>query len=1216
MTQRTDHDERDAFVLSLPRRVTELRATLGTIVADTRSQRMRDELRRRLHALYTHTRSHELQHLSEGLRETIAHVDALRSSSVLSQRDLEALGEHVQSLTALAQRDVPERPDLFERPRDRGMSSRVSAPSLSGSLAPRSLNIPPAAPTGFSPVITEGSRSTPSLRPPPSGLAIPIGVLVAASAATAEMVRRAAPRDAEITVVHSLADAVRAARDVAPDVVIAETIAPTDGLGLLVSLRGDPLTDFIPVLLLTSAPERIDDNSALQQGAFDVLSMPVHPERLGRAIGRAIDATIGTPSATTSFGELTLEELTRTLQEELRRGLMGAVSPGTNATKVQMGEGSEVLAATWEAIARVRDVVSKRSQGRVRFERPASPMGIESTHILSVGDDEESSVESEGDDPLVGRRVLVVDDEPNVVWFFANLLREAGMDVIECNDGVSALTDARKARPDVVIADILMPGLDGFSLCRAIRRDVSLRYVPVVLLSWREDLITRMRELGAQAQGYLRKESKGEAILARVRSVLRPRARLLQRIESIAESEEIRGRVERLGAVTLIEVIARSVRSATLAISDSLSVTEIELRGGRLVSVVRTAQDGSLSRGEPALVQVLGASTARFVIKRATHTVRSNLHGEIEDILESGAILISALEDSVSGASLVEIASLELDDDSARAYAQSLPTPMRALIERMIAGDSPRDLILREGVSPQDLDPLLVELARRAVIRAVRGGNGEDLVALRREMIAREWRGETLPTGPAMRASVSMPAVLFSPHLSEPASPASEPGPARSDTSAPVSEKALPVSEPAPAVSEPRPSSPEWKRPSSMDELGKPGFGLDEQPDPLVQALLAELGDSAKSTKKTNEFAKIPATRPSDEPVSEPVSEPAREPVVEPGSEPEKRSRVPFSSEPDKGETAAVGVTVGDADEAHPRARRDVSGERPKATVLGIVVDSDEPSFEESEGEAELSDAEIELAAKASPGIPLDQVELDARGLPRKRTRTQETDRSDSSHVPVSVATSNSSIIVDEAAVGARVEVTEPKRRRTESGLRPALASPTAWLWLLIGVILLGFGSYALVRALLPPTPVVPVVAPATTQESSATVPAAETPSPGSVAAEPAQPDSAIEDAPSGPDELFAAPQASATPSAGIEDNLDPALFWDGGTPRAGQGLLVVDGEGTILVGTRELGAAPLRVELAPGQHNLTYARNNIRGFRVIEVREGRAVRLVLPAQP
>ena len=90
-----------------------------------------------------------------------------------------------------------------------------------------------------------------------------------------------------------------------------------------------------------------------------------------------------------------------------------------------------------------------------------------------------------------------------------------------------------------------MPGMDGLTLGRALRRDVTLGDVPVVLLSWKEDLLRRVRELGTEADGYVRKESDGEHLLAAVREALRPRLRLAARL---GKEDVILGRLDGMTA--------------------------------------------------------------------------------------------------------------------------------------------------------------------------------------------------------------------------------------------------------------------------------------------------------------------------------------------------------------------------------------------------------------------------------------------------------------------------------------------------------------------------------------------------------------------------------------------------------------------------------------------------------------------------------------------
>jgi DNA-binding response OmpR family regulator len=98
-------------------------------------------------------------------------------------------------------------------------------------------------------------------------------------------------------------------------------------------------------------------------------------------------------------------------------------------------------------------------------------------------------------------RALIVDDEAELSGMLALRLRAAGLEVRTAADGAAGLAEARAWRPDVVMADLQMPGLDGWQLCAALRADAPLSRVPVLLMTaWRTPgLPERARAAGAAA---------------------------------------------------------------------------------------------------------------------------------------------------------------------------------------------------------------------------------------------------------------------------------------------------------------------------------------------------------------------------------------------------------------------------------------------------------------------------------------------------------------------------------------------------------------------------------------------------------------------------------------------------------------------------------------------------------------------------------------------
>ena len=115
-------------------------------------------------------------------------------------------------------------------------------------------------------------------------------------------------------------------------------------------------------------------------------------------------------------------------------------------------------------------------------------------------------------------KILVVDDEPETLKYVGANLRARGYDVLTAEDGRTALKASNESTVDMLILDIMMPGMDGFEICRAIRQRSS---VPVLMLSarGREKDIVQALDLGAD--DYLTKPFGVEELLARVRAVLR-----------------------------------------------------------------------------------------------------------------------------------------------------------------------------------------------------------------------------------------------------------------------------------------------------------------------------------------------------------------------------------------------------------------------------------------------------------------------------------------------------------------------------------------------------------------------------------------------------------------------------------------------------------------------------------------------------------------------
>jgi DNA-binding response OmpR family regulator len=120
-------------------------------------------------------------------------------------------------------------------------------------------------------------------------------------------------------------------------------------------------------------------------------------------------------------------------------------------------------------------------------------------------------------------KILVVDDEPTLVATLDYNLRREGHEVVIARDGEAALAQAQLAAPDLVLLDVMLPKLDGFEVCRALRRD---SMVPILLLTAKDSEIDKVVGLEIGADDYITKPFSMRELLARVKAQLRRSARI------------------------------------------------------------------------------------------------------------------------------------------------------------------------------------------------------------------------------------------------------------------------------------------------------------------------------------------------------------------------------------------------------------------------------------------------------------------------------------------------------------------------------------------------------------------------------------------------------------------------------------------------------------------------------------------------------------------
>jgi signal transduction histidine kinase len=184
-----------------------------------------------------------------------------------------------------------------------------------------------------------------------------------------------------------------------------------------------------------------------------------------------------------------------------------------------------------------------------------------------------------------GRRVLLADDNADMRGYLSRLLVEQGYVVEAVADGAAALAAARRAAPDLMLSDVMMPQLDGFGLLRALRDDPVLREVPVMLLSARAGEEADVEGLDAGADDYLTKPFSARELLARISTNLQM-ARLWREA-----AEALRARTEELEAL---------IATVPTAVWFTHDVAAARVRGNRqAAAMMRLSEESNFSLTGP-----------------------------------------------------------------------------------------------------------------------------------------------------------------------------------------------------------------------------------------------------------------------------------------------------------------------------------------------------------------------------------------------------------------------------------------------------------------------------------------------------------------------------------------------------------------------------------------------------------------------------------------
>ena len=117
-------------------------------------------------------------------------------------------------------------------------------------------------------------------------------------------------------------------------------------------------------------------------------------------------------------------------------------------------------------------------------------------------------------------RILIVDDDPDMASVLGQLLESSGYKVSAVMDGEAALQFLEKSFPDLVVADVMLPKMDGWKLCKKIKEDERTRAIPVLIVTGKSEEMDEIMSYESGADGFIRKPFKNDEFVAAVENLL------------------------------------------------------------------------------------------------------------------------------------------------------------------------------------------------------------------------------------------------------------------------------------------------------------------------------------------------------------------------------------------------------------------------------------------------------------------------------------------------------------------------------------------------------------------------------------------------------------------------------------------------------------------------------------------------------------------------
>ena len=180
------------------------------------------------------------------------------------------------------------------------------------------------------------------------------------------------------------------------------------------------------------------------------------------------------------------------------------------------------------------------------------------------------------------QRILIADDDAKLLALLTSSLKKSGFETTEALDGEAALEQVKHKKPDLILADITMPKIDGFELCKLIRENPETADIPFIFLTAKGELNDRVKGLNLGADDYISKPFHISEVTARIKAILQRSAMAASEPEPEVETD-LKGNLQQMSLAEILQTLGMARKSGGLKIVNRSLVGKIYFDSGDIV---------------------------------------------------------------------------------------------------------------------------------------------------------------------------------------------------------------------------------------------------------------------------------------------------------------------------------------------------------------------------------------------------------------------------------------------------------------------------------------------------------------------------------------------------------------------------------------------------------------------------------------------------------